>query len=151
MLRKILWSIILFFIIYILLIFKAPSIAWVIEKSIWINWFNEFILWFKSAYDETVTHIPSKEELQNTYNTVHSWAIEFKENFDLWVDLTKEKIDAFRDTMSWAEDTLNNFKTWYNETKDFINTNSWVIIDIQNTIETISGITEILINTWETN
>lgn len=151
MLRKIIWSIILFLVIYILLIFKAPGIAWVIENIIWINWFNNFILWAKSTYDETVTNIPSKDELQNTYNTVQSWAIEFKENFEIWVEITKEKIDAFRATMSWAESTYNDLKDWFNDAKDFIDTNSWIVDDIHNTIKTLSGINEALTITWETN
>ncbi len=91
--------------------------------------------------------MPTKDELKNAYNALHSWAIDFKENLDMWVDYTKKQIDEIRGSLSWAEDTYNDFTDWYNQTKDYINTNSWVIQDIRDTIEGFSGITDSLTNT----
>jgi len=148
LLQKLIWFFIIFFVSYILLIFNAPIIAWAIEKVLWIEWFNKFVLSFKSTVDKTATVLPTQDELKNAYDVVHSWAIEFKENFWLWVDYTKEKLDWYRVALSWAEDTFNNLKDWYNETKDYINTNSWVIQEVRNTIEAFSGLTESLTNSW---
>ena len=144
MIKKLLLSGLILFIVYILLIFKAPEIAWTIEKLILIDWFNEFALSFKSIFDETVTQIPSSEEFL-------SWTIDIKNTVIDWVNTTKDKIDSFRETMSWAQDTYNDLKNTYDEAKDFINSNSWKIEDIKEVIETISNITETLTNTWETN
>lgn len=152
LLQKIGWFLIIFFVSYILSIFKAPILASAIEKVLWIEWFNEFILSFKSTYDDAVTNMPTKDELKNAYNVVHSWAVEFWENFEIWVDYTKKQIDWIRETLSWAENTYNDITDWYLKTKDYINTNSWVLQDVRDTIESFSGITESLTNsgiiTW---
>jgi len=148
LLQKLIWFFIIFFISYILLIFNSPTIAWAIEKVLWIGWFNNFVLKFKWAYDTTVTNIPTKDELKNAYDIAHSWAIEFWENFKMWAEFTKDKIDWYRETLSWAEWTYNEVKDWYNEIKDYVNTNSWMIDEIRNTIETFSWITDSLSNTW---
>ena len=149
--KNILLSILILFIIFILLIFKAPVAALKIENILWINWFSEFVLSFKWTYDETVTNIPTKSELKNAYDTVHSWAIDFKDKFEDWLNITKEKIDTVREKVWEAEDTYNELKWTYDEVQEFIDTNSWKIEEIKEVIETVSEITETITNTWETN
>jgi hypothetical protein len=151
MIKNLLLYILIFFVVYIVLIFNVPQIAWVIENTLWINWFNQFVLSFKWTYDETVTKVPTETELKDAYNTVYSWAIEFKDNFDSWIEITKDKIDDFRTILSWAEDTYNDIKNWINDAKEFIETNSWTIEEIKEVIDTVSETSEILTNTWEIN
>ncbi|MFK7780567.1 MAG: hypothetical protein QM490_05545 [Candidatus Gracilibacteria bacterium] len=151
MIRKLLLSILIFFTVYILLIFKAPIVAGAIEKVLGIKGFNEFILGFKSTFDDTVTDIPTKAELRNAYDAIHSGALNFKENFDIGVDYTKKQIDEIRETLSGAEDTFNNVKDGYENIKEYIDTNSGVIQDVRDTIEAFSGITEKLTNSGTTD
>lgn len=148
MLQKLLLFILIFFIVYIISIFKLPILAWSIEEVLHIKWFNEFVLKFKETYDKTFTDLPTKNDLKNAYNTAQSWAVEFWENFMIGVDYTKEKIDNFRNTMSWVEDTYSEVKEWYIKTKEYIDSNSWVIQDVRDTIEALSWVTEKLTQSW---
>lgn len=141
MVKKILLSILIFFVVYILLIFKAPIIAWSIEQLLWIKWFNDYVIWLKSKLDKTVINIPSQSEV-NIYDSIQSWALDIK----TWIDYTKDKIDWFRKTMSGVDSTIKEINDWYDKTQDFINTNSWVIEDARNTIDSYSWITEKLTN-----
>lgn len=151
MITKFFLTILIFFTTYVLVIFNLPHVAWAIGKVLWLEEFNKFVLTFKSTYDETVTKIPTEDELKNTYNTVQSWAIDFKEKFDLWVDYTKEKIDWFRETLSWAEDTFNEIKNWYDWAIKFVNTNSGLIEEYKEKIEYLSWITETISESWVNN
>lgn len=145
MFGKILWLIILMITIYLLLVFKTPNIAMHIEKTIWIEWMATDIVKIKDTYDNVVTEIPSKYELKK-------WALDFKEKFIEWVEITKSKIDSIRTTASWAEDTYNDLKEWYDKAKDFINTNSWKIDDIKKAINDVSNITNTInSNSWIIN
>jgi len=144
MIKKLLLSIVILFIAYVLLIFSAPNIAWAIEQLLWLDGLNQKIIDFRDSFNDKSTSIPSKDELL-------SWALDLKDNIIEWVDTTKEKIDSFRETMSWVEDTYNDLRDWYNEVKDFIDTNSWKIDDAKEILNTVSDITQTLTNTWETN
>jgi len=151
MIIKFLLSLLIFTIVLTLSVFNIPTITTSIEKMIWLNWFTEFILKFKSTYDETVTNIPTKGELENTYNTVQSWALDFKDKFEDWIKLTKQKIDSIRGSVWEIEDTYNDLKDNYDEVQEFIDTNSWKIDEIKEVIETITDVADTLTNTWETN
>jgi len=144
MIKKLLLSIVILFVGYVLLIFSAPNIAWAIEQLLWLDGLNQKIIDFRDSFNDKSTSIPSKDELL-------SWALDLKDNIIEWVDTTKEKIDSFRETMSWVEDTYNDLRDWYNEVKDFIDTNSWKIDDAKEILNTVSDITQTLTNTWETN
>lgn len=151
MIKNILLLWFIFIIVFIILIFKTPDFALKIESTLWINWLSQFLLWFKWTYDETVTNIPTKAELENAYDTVQSGALDFKDKFEDWLNLTKEKIDWVREKAWDIENTYNDLKWTYDEAKEFINTNSWKIEEIKEVIETISDVTWTLTNTWETN
>jgi len=141
MIKKILLSILIFFVVYILLIFNAPIIAWTIEQLFWIKWFNEFILSSKAKFDNTIINITSQNEV-NLYDKIQSWALDIKWNINNWADYTKDKIDDFRKTMSGVDSTIKEINDWYDKTQDYINTNSWVMQEVKNTINTYSWITE---------
>ena len=151
MINKILLSILIFAVIYILLIFKVPTLASIIEDTLWIKWFNEFIIWSKWTYDDTITKLPSAEELTGSYSEAYSWAINIKENILEWADYTRDKIDWFREAMSWAEETYKDIKDWIDTAKDFIDNASWALNDTKELIDNVSVIKETLTNTWTTN
>lgn len=133
------------------MIFKIPQIAWLIENILWINWFNQFVLSFKSTWDDIFTNIPNNNELNDAFDNVYSWALDFKTKFEDWLGVTKDKIDWFRETASGIENTYNELKDTYDKAKGFIESNSWTIDDIKEVIETISDRANIVTNTWETN
>jgi hypothetical protein len=151
MIRNLFLIIIIFSVLYILAIFKAPIIAWAIEDTLHVNWFNNFILWLSDSYNKVMNKIPTAHEIQNSYNTLHSWAIDFKNTVINGVDYTQDKIDKIRGTLSWVEDTYNDIKDWVNDVKVFIDNASWAINNTKHLIENVSEITETLNNTWETN
>jgi len=140
MMKKILLSIFILFIWYILLIFIAPNIAWSIEKFLWINWFNTNIIETKEKLDKKSINIPSTDKLL-------SWAIDIKNTIINWANTTKEKIDTVRETLSWVQNTYNDVKDWYNNTKTFINSNSWKINKIKTVINNVTELN----NTWTIN
>lgn len=146
MLKNFLLWLLIFCIIYILLILNIPSISKKLENTILLNWINNFILQFKWTYNDTIKNVPTQNEFKNAYNSIQSWAIDFKENFDLWVDYTKERIDSIRWTLSWVNDSIWDIKNTYDETKQFIDTNSWVIKNVQDTIQTNSWVIK---KVWE--
>lgn len=148
MLRKLLLFILIFIIVYILTIFKIPTVAWAIESLLGIDWFNDYVLNFKSDYDDTFINLPNASEIQEAYETAQSWTIEFWENIKSWVDYTKNKIDNIRSTVSWVKTTYTKTKESYDKTVEFIESNSWVIQDVKDTISSLSWVTEILANTW---
>ena len=151
MINKFLSIFVILVVIHILLIFKAPEIATLIEKTLWINWFTEFVIWSKSTYDNAINKLPNSQELNNSYNDAFSWANKLKENVLDWAEYTKDKIDWFRNVMSWAENTYNDLKDWINTAKEFIDTASWAINDTKELIDNVNKVTETLTNSWETN
>jgi len=157
MLNKIFWFFILIIVIYLLLVFKAPTLSWVIEKSIWVKGLSQIILNFKNTYDDTVTKIPTEREIQDTYNVIYSGATDYKEKFVNWAAITKWKVDTIREKISWAKGTYNDLKgsyddakKWYNDAKDFIDKNSERLNTIKKAIDAVSNNT-IPVNSWSTN
>ena len=140
MLKKFYWFSIMILVIYILLIFKAPSFTKIIDEKLWFNWFTEFVTQFKWAVDETYTNLPSTDEIKDWYEKAYSWAIDIKDNIKSWIDVTKEKIDTARVALSWAEDTLNKVKDTYEETVDFID---WASKQLDEARKTIDKVTEV--------
>lgn len=120
MLKKIFWTAILLFILFVLAVFKAPEVAKSVANIIGYPNLPESITKLKWTYDQVVTDIPSKEELEKQYNSTISWAIELKENIVNWVQTTKNKVDSLRETMSWAEQKIEDLKGSYNDAKEFI-------------------------------
>jgi len=134
---------------YILIIFKLPELWANLGNLFWTTKFNEFLLKNSDTFNNTVTDIPSKEELINTYSKAYSWAIKIKDTVVDSAETIKGNIDDVRVTLSWAESKINNIKDKYKEAKDFIETNSWKIQNIQNEIDKVSKISKILTSTWD--
>jgi len=155
MINKILLSLIILLILFILTVFNAPSIAIKIEEIIWINWLSDRIKWFKDVADWVSTNVPTKTEFENAYDSAYSWAVDIRDNIINWANVTRWKIDDIRETVIWAEKKFNEVKDSYNQIKDsfdeakeFIDTNSWNIKKINNAVQSISEIRDNLVNTW---
>ncbi len=131
---------IIFVTVYVLLIFMAPQITSKIEETIWIDGLTESITDFKWNLDESVTDIPTKDELKDAYNKAYSWALEYKEQFDLWVEKTHEKVDDIRDTLKKAEDTYNTVKDSYEQTKQTLENTKKILDESRQALENIQTI-----------
>ena len=137
MFKKLGWILVLFFVLFLLFVFNAPSIADKIWEQVWITNISDKIKSLKTSFDRLMTHMPTKEEAEKAW-----------ENFVKWVDITKNKIDKLRQTLSWAEDNINKVKEIYDDTTKKIE-------DIK---ETINSVKEIWVQiqditwwTWNTN
>ena len=128
--KKILSFIIIIFILYIISIFKVPTLANEIEKLLNIQGFNQQVINIKKKLDNFWAKVPTKDELQNYY----SWALNS-------IEKTKQNIDNIRRKADELEKT-------YNTTKEKIE-------DIKQTVEKISevgkNINNIMSNTWTVN
>lgn len=128
MVKKLMWMFIIVIVSYILLVFNAPSVADWLERALKIEWLNEKIINFKKTFDEIVTKVPTKEELDWVYNQAKDW-----------IDTTKEKIDIIR----WK---AGEYKDKYDETIEYIEETTDKISWIKEDIEWFAN----LINTWST-
>lgn len=151
MLKKLKWLWILIIVLFLLIVFKAPGLSDSISWGLWFPNLNTNIRNFKKTLDEIVTRVPSKDEVTNWYSKAYSWAVEFKDNFEKWVKVTKEKIDTVRKTLSWAEDTYTKAKETFDETKELIENTSEKLNDIKETVDKVSEVAESLQGwTWST-
>ena len=157
MLKDLFWYILLFFLIYILILFNSPTLANRIWWTIWLKWFNEFMLQFSSIYNDTIKKMPNKEEIQETYDKAYSWATKITNEFKTWVEATKSKVDDIRLSLSWAENKINNIKNWINSIKtvlerssDTIDKTNEIINSLTWTIDTSTWNIDIQTSTWET-
>lgn len=149
MIQKLFWSVILLFILFILAVFKAPDIAKSLADMAWYPNLPEKIIEIKWTYDNVVTDIPSKEELELQYNSTVSWALQLKENIVNWVETTKNKVDSLRETMSWAEQKIEDIKEWYEDAKQFIDETGKKIDEAKQIIEDTQAVIENVQNAWE--
>jgi peptidoglycan hydrolase CwlO-like protein len=149
MLKKIFWSWILLFILFILAVFNTPNIANSIANALGFPNLYKNITSIKWIYDTVVTDITSKEELEKQYNSTLSWALELKSNIIDWVQTTKNKVDSLRETLSWAEQKIEDIKESYEDAKEFID-ETWkkideakqIIEDTQAVIENVRSVSE---------
>ena len=144
MIKKIFWTILLLITLYILSIFKAPSIAQNIEDFLGIKWFNEFIINFKKTLDGSATDIPSKDEFL-------SWATDIKDKLINWIGTTKEKIDSVRYSLWEIEDTAEEIKNTYDEAKKFVQETEEKIEEVKNKASKVSDNIENIANSWTKN
>jgi len=133
MLKKLVWLIVLLFVVYVLLVFKAPWVASEIEKAIWIEWFGSKIIESKDKFDYAITKIPTKEELQWAY----SWALDK-------ITEAKEVVDDLRIKAWELEDTYNKASDFIDETSQKIEQAKEIVDNIKEVIW--SGST----SSWET-
>ncbi len=137
MINKILRSILIIIILYLLAVFQAPDFSDKVSSLLWVPNLATNLRNAKEKFDEIITRVPTKEEAIDSYNRVYSWAIKAKDDFEDWVNTTKETIDTFRKTMSWAEEK-------YEDTKEFIENTSDKINEVKEVIDKVSEI-------WEEN
>lgn len=150
MLKKLFWSLILLWVLFVLSVFKAPELATSIANLAGFPNLPEKIQSFKWTYDNVLTDIPTQEELTNQYNSTLSWALEFKENIVNWVNTTKDKVDSLRETLSWAEQKIEDLKETYNDAKDFIDTTAEKIEETKKIIEDTTAVINNVKNITET-
>lgn len=153
--KKILLSLLIIFIVYIILIFKLPVFALKIWEFLWIKKFNEFVEKFWSWFNNVVTDIPTSWEVLDVYNKTLSWANIVKWKLLDQAEKTKSVVDEVRINFSWSEEKIKDIKTTIStisntidETKDSINDTIDNVWQIKWKIETIN---EILTKTWELN
>jgi hypothetical protein len=68
MIKKILWFLVIIFVLYLLLIFIYPNFADNIESKLGIQPFNNSIRNFKTKLDNIYTNLPTKDEVKDAYN-----------------------------------------------------------------------------------
>jgi len=108
--KKILLSIVIFIVLYIIIVFKAPIIANQIEKIIWLHWLNEKIRNIKNKLDYFWTKVPTKNDLQKYY----SWTLNS-------IDKTKENIDKLRKKADELKNTYDKTKNTINQAWEKLN------------------------------
>ncbi len=134
-LKKLSLVILIIVTLFILAVFKLPTLSNTIEWWVWLDGISDTIRWVKTTVDQVSTDIPTKDELKDTYYRAYSWAIDAKDNVEEGITDTKNLIDSFRKTLSWAEAMYNDAKWVYEDTKE-------VIDDVQDKIETAKDILE---------
>jgi len=135
--KKIISLIIIVVVLYIVAIFKAPTLANELEKLMWLDGFNQKIIDLKERLDNFWTKVPTKDELKDYY----SWAVDS-------IEKTKENIDNLRKKADDIQDT-------YESTKETINQAQEKLEDIKETVDKISevweSITNTITSTWVVN
>ena len=147
MIRKLFWILAMLFVLYILSIFRFPNLAKDIEKTLWIEWFNEFVISFKKTFEESITNF-SKDEVIGNYKNILSWSIELKNKLIGWISTAKEKIDDLRIFISWVEKNFNKLKYKYNESKGFLEEISNKAENTKKTIDELWKLKETLTDSW---
>lgn len=138
--KKILLMLVIFIVLFLILVFKAPIVAWTIWDLLWLHWINEKIVDLKNKFDNAITRMPNKEELKDTYNKAYSWTIEI-------IDKTKNTIDTVRENANKLENKYNNTKKVIKKTWEKIDKIKWTINDLEKIWNDINNV----INTWAVN
>lgn len=128
MIDKIIWSILIILVLFLLAVFKMPDFSDSVSSLLGVPELSGNIRNAKEKFDKIVTTVPSKEEVKDSYNRVYSWAVRARGNIEEWIDVTKERIDSFRKTMSWAEEK-------YDKTKKFVEDTSEKISELKDVVD----------------
>ncbi|MCP4523110.1 MAG: hypothetical protein GY828_02725 [Candidatus Gracilibacteria bacterium] len=142
MLQKLLLSILILLVLFILSIFNAPELAGALSNMFGYPNLPKQVIEFKESFDTVVTDIPTKDEVLDTYNTTLSGAIELKGKVIDGIHTTKETVDTIRETLSGAEEKIENAKETYNKTVEFIDETGKKIEETKKIIEDTSKVIE---------
>jgi peptidoglycan hydrolase CwlO-like protein len=93
--------------LYLLAVFKAPDFAWIIEKTLWIEWTNLTITYLADRINKISAWLPDDYEKAKT-------------NVIITAEYTKEKVDSVRETLDWAGESIEDIQKKYNEAKEMI-------------------------------
>lgn len=151
LIKKIFFLFIIIFTFYIIAVFNLPAIANNIEKTLWINWFNNYIRDLKWNFDEMVTNIPSKEEFKETYNQALSWALQIKWEAVTWIETIKDWVDNVRWTLHWAWEKIDWVRENITETKSQIQNTVDAIKETSNSISDLTNSFTDNTSTWSNN
>lgn len=131
MLKKWIWGILAFIVLYVACLFTFPQQMLSIWEKVWLSGINESILGTKNMIDEFVESF----DFQGKYDTTKKNAIEIKQNVESWVQTTKDTIEDIQnkadqaqqlleDTKQSAQETLDNFGKVKDTLDDMIPTNT---------------------------
>ena len=104
--KKIISLIIIIFVLYIVAIFKAPTLANELEKLIWIEGFNQKVIDLKERLDNFWTKVPTKDELKDYYSGAVDSIEKTKEN----IDNIRKKADEIKETYDTTKDKIEDIK-----------------------------------------
>lgn len=139
MLKKIYFFLVIIIVGYALLAYNFPTKVQLVEDFFWLPHLSQGIISFKSTFDDTVTNIPTKEELEQAYTTIYSGAVEYSEKAKEGLDITKWKIDEVRQTLSGAGDVYIEGKALIEQTGETIDA-IWQVVDaVQKVQEEVSA------------
>jgi peptidoglycan hydrolase CwlO-like protein len=138
--KKILLMLVVFIVLFLILIFKAPVVADKIWNLFWFYWVSENIVNIKNKFDNAITRIPSKEEVIQTYDMAYSWTVNA-------IDKTKDTIDNVRENANKIEEKYNNAKEFIDDTWKKIDEVKSTINDLEQIWNNIKNI----VNTWAVN
>ncbi len=133
--KKIIWLIVLLFMLYIVMIFMKPTITNEIAKKLWLENFNKNVVDIKNKLDYISTKVPTKQEIEKAY----SWA--------------KTKISDIKENIDNVRKTAKQIEEKYDEAKQFIDKTWEKIEKVKQTVNDIQKIwweLKELISTWST-
>lgn len=140
MLKKILWSILIILVLYLVSIFIVPVQADKIGDIFWITRFNEKVRQIKEKMDNMMVALPSEDEIRKA-------AEDIKNNATDWANKLKDSVDNVRETLNNTAEQYEELKKEAEETKkqieEGIDALSWAISPIKDMLSNESA-------TWTT-
>lgn len=132
--KKILLSLLILFVLYILALFVFPDQTRWFGDSIWLKKFNDFIINFKSKVDDASINT----DVEKTIKNIQSWATDLLDTAWDYAKDIKSKIDSVRSTASWVENTYNEVKWQIEETRKNIEDVSNKFNQMKQTVDSVN-------------
>lgn len=130
--KKIIAFLILIFTLYIVAIFKVPTIATTIWEKLNIIEFNKTVIKISENYNDFMNKHWDKFTVDNIKQTTS----DIKDWVETWIKTTQDTLDNIRDNVEKASDSIKETQEKINETKE----------SIENVIDTVSDVTDSLSN-----
>lgn len=96
-----------------------------ISSVLIIFWTLELIFW------DDIRWSKDQRIMQNAFNLVYYWTLNFWDNFESWLKITKSKIDQIRWVAHETQQKIETVKSTYENAKKVINT----VNDVKNVLE----------------
>jgi len=128
MLKFVYWLAIII-VLYIMSIFLFPNFADSLWKRIWLDWFNNYIIWLKDKVDKFVFWISDSELIKDKTQEM----FEIKQDLETKVDQAKQKIETIQNAVEDTSKSIKETNESINKTADSLNnlknsiTNTWNI------------------------
>jgi peptidoglycan hydrolase CwlO-like protein len=114
--KKIIFLILLCFVLYIVSIFAFPSISTLIWEKLWLTWFNESVVKIKKDFNEFVLGF----DVTGKYNDTKNQALEIKQNIETQVKETKGKIEVIQNNVDKTTQAVDNLWKTTNDLKNSV-------------------------------